>query len=488
MLNGLAAIVVFGLTFALWGLYHKIFNVVYFNAPVALLREFVICFVIACAIIAGVTSPIRSFLHPDKTEKFCGVFFNTELLNGSEFDSSIIIRKSDQVKGGIQIEGIAYEIGENVRYSFTQDIPCPDSNTFTFEVYGRDSISGEYPINYTTKYTIKINSKKETLNVVEETDRTDVLAPFAGDYVGSDAWEKLLPERQAAENAAMEAAEQRRAAEAEAQEKLDAAWAQEMTEIAEEAARKRAEQSAAVEQEMERRAAEQIASTPNLWISDYFGIYVPSSFAEGEAPSICRPIILAEGNDSYFAIICGAPKDLQWAYDYPWYIPYPLGPDASTTHIEYSSSDGFIAFDVMGHTADDRKIIEITDFPDVAYIGEYVQGEDLLPELYLWDGTYVCERGGTDGRKTITVQRNDDMTLSVSLYHIYGDGHEEYLDLTPQIGAYGNGEGFAYETDYSFTLQQDELTGVYSIALSQAYIYPDIDLKFDGVYIKQEPA
>ena len=99
MLNMLTAIVIFGLTFALWRLYHKIFNVVYFNAPVALLREFVICFVIACAIIAGVTSPIRSFLHPDKTEKFCGVFFNTELLNGSEFNSSILQHEKRPSKG-----------------------------------------------------------------------------------------------------------------------------------------------------------------------------------------------------------------------------------------------------------------------------------------------------------------------------------------------------------------------------------------------------
>lgn len=409
-------------------------------------------------------------------------------MKGSEFNSSILIEKSDQVKGGIQIEGMAYKIGENVTCSFTQDIPCPDSNTFTFEVYGRDSISGEYPINYTTKYTIKINSKKKTLNVVEETDRTDVPAPFTEDYVGSDAWEKLLPERQVAENAAMEAAEQRRAAEAEAQEKLDAAWAQEMTEMAEEAARIRAEQSNAVAREMERQAAEQIASMPNLWVSDYFGVYVPSSFAEGEAPSICRPIILDGGNDSYFSIISVAPRDLQWTYGLSWYIPYPLGPDASPTHIEYDSSDGLISFDVMGQTADGRNIIEITNFPDAAYIGEYIQGEDLLPDLCIWDGTYVCERGGADGRKTITVRRNDDMTLSVNLYHLYGDGHEEHLDLTPQIGAYGNGEDFAYVTDYSFTLQQDEFTGNYSIALSQAHIYPDIDLEFDGVYVKQETA
>ena len=80
------------------------------------------------------------------------------------------------------------------------------------------------------------------------------------------------------------------------------------------------------------------------------------------------------------------------------------------------------------------------------------------------------------------------MTLSVNLYHLYGDGREERLELTPQIGAYGNGEGFAYETDFSFTLQQDGITGIYSIALSQAHIYPDVDLEFDGINIKQETA
>lgn len=476
-------ILLIGLTIALWRLYHKMFHVMYFNAPVALIREFVICGAIAFVILSVILNPIISFLRPDKTKQFCGTFYNTELLNGSGFDAYITIEKSEQIKGGIQVEGYAREIGKNTIYSLTRDIPCPDSKTFTFEGPGSDPIHGAYTINY----SIKINPKKGTLSVNEETDQAGIPTPFDGDYVDSDAWDKLQAKRQAAEDAAMKAVKQEEAAEAEAQEESEAALAQKMTEEAEEAARIRAEQSTAVQREMERRAAEQIASTPNLWISDYFGVYVPSSLAEGEAPPTCHPIILDGGNDAYFAITGVVSRELQWTYGPSWSIPYPLGPDVSTTHIEYSSSDGLIAFDVVGQTADNRTIIEITSFPDAAYIGEYVQGEDLLPNLLQWDGTYVCERGGADGRKTITVRRNDDMTLSVSLYHLYGDGHEEYLDLTPQIGAYGNGEDFAFETDYSFTLQQDELTGVYSIALSQAYIYPDIDLKFDGVYIRQEP-
>lgn len=488
MLNGLMGIIILALTIAIWILYHKLFHVVYFNAPVALVKEFAVCFILAAAILYGVTSPIRSFFHPDKAEKYYGLFHNKELLNGNGFDARVTIEKSDEIKGGIKIHAYAMELGKNRTYSFTQDIPCPDSKTVSFEILESDSAHNYYPVNY----TIKMNPKKKTLQVVRETDRTDIPDPFTGDYVGNDAWEKLLPERKAAEAAAMEAAEQERAAETEAREKLRDAWAEEEAEMAREAARRRGEQENAVAQEMERRLAEQAASRPNLWITGYFGVYVPRAFAEGEGEPICRPLILdsgfEDGDAPYFTIIGCTPRDLQWVDAFSWRIPYPLGPDAPDAHIEYNSPDGFIALDVTGQTADGRNIIEITDFPDAAYIGEYIQGEDLVPNLYLWDGTYVCERGGADGRKTITVQRIDDMTLSVNLYHLYGDGREERLELTPQIGAYGNGEGFAYETDFSFTLQQDGITGIYSIALSQAHIYPDVDLEFDGIYIKQETA
>lgn len=449
MLNGLTTIVVLGLTFALWGLYHKIFNVVYFHAPVALLREFVICLVIACAIIAGVTSPIRSFLHPDKTEQFCGVFFNTELLNGSEFNSSILIEKSDQVKGGIQITGFASkigvsdaaEVGEYDIDSFTQDIPCPDSNTFSFEVPRRDSTYEEYTINY----TIKINPKKETLSVVEETDRTDFPAPFTGDYVGSDAWDKLLPKRQAAENA--------------------------ITEL----------------------------YAPNTWVSDYFGVYLPRSFAEGTDQSNCLSIVLGpmDGEDApEFLLQCYSGSRLEWAGGNSFVIPYPQGANVPTTHIEYDCSDysfqGLIAFDAKGQTADGKKIIEITDFPIEWYIGEYVQVEgDPLPDLCLWDGTYICdenddyytyEGGGIDTQKNITIRKIDDTTLSARLSCLDGDGYEQHLDITLQIEEFENQKRRASDGDFSFLLYYDNFEGCYEISVSQSNFY---DMDFSGTYLKQ---
>lgn len=52
-MSTLEMLVIAVLAIVLWILYHKIFDVIYFHAITALIREAVICIVIACFIVIG---------------------------------------------------------------------------------------------------------------------------------------------------------------------------------------------------------------------------------------------------------------------------------------------------------------------------------------------------------------------------------------------------------------------------------------------------
>lgn len=356
MLDGLIAIIVLALTIAIWILYHKLFHVVYFNAPVALVREFAICFLLAAGIFWVVTSPIRALFNHDEPER------------------------------------------KQIEETVTTD-------------YGHQGQTEE----------ANINEYEQMLAKIQEEDR-----------------------KREAEEAAREQAK------------------------AEEAARQK---------------AEWLAATPNPWIDQYFGVYVSRSFAEGEPGAVCHQLTIEPHSSSYFTIT-GSKVVGRYSYsDFTYAIPYPLGPDVSTTHIEYMSEIGLMAFDIIGKTQDRRIVVEITSFPDPVYMGQFIEGEDLLPDPYPWEGTYVCE--SDEGQKIMAVQQIDNLTLSASLYHLYPDGHEEYLEKTPTFYTHSGGD-FADEGDFAFTLLQDEVTGECSIEVKQTPAYPDINLGYDGIYMKQE--
>lgn len=185
-------------------------------------------------------------------------------------------------------------------------------------------------------------------------------------------------------------------------------------------------------------------------------------------------------------------------------IPSTVIPYSEIVSDAFTVSDGNVSFKVHlrgGMTDQDNDDYiyidntEIIDNPDNWWFGgtyypcTLEESEPIeLPSVLTWDGTYKCDNGGNDGSKTLTITKVDDHSFSFSMEHLYGDGHMESFSGTANIGTYNNGAYFAsYEQDKTlyFRLNEEPTNGEISIVISQIGIYPDIDLEYDGCYIKQ---
>ncbi len=421
------------LTIALFRLYHKMFRVIYTNALSGIARELFICFLLAGAIVVGIPLAIQSVFLPKKpVPDYYGNFYNTAFLEGQPFQTSIAIGESESSSDNITISGYAYAVSVNYQQNFVVDIPRPEENSFTFCDQSHEST-----------LTINFHPKNHTLEINQEAANSGTPTPYTGKYVDNDTWDGLLEERRAAKQA--------------------------------------------IEAAME----------PNHWIDDYFGLYISLPFLNGAEDA---PYLRFEINNN-------SQKDLsfKFANAYLWGpahyeifdfdVPYPRGTSESK-HIEYTSEEGGIAFDVLGQTEDGRQLIEITEFPYSEYIGLYAEASDLDSEIgkygvrLNWEGTYTCNNGGNDGTKSISVTQVDDTLLSIKMIHNYADGRVDTFETNAEIGFYSDDTFSAYSDQngkyLSFILGMDTENGEKTITISQGGIYPAIDLEYDGIYVKRQ--
>lgn len=463
------AILVLVLTAVLLYLYHKIFTVVYVNALAGIIREIAVCFVLAlviCSIIFNAlgitadskdaktnqpssnqppvqeqTSPVRDLFPWQESSQeppiksFYGSFNSTSLLNNGIFDVSLIIGDSKWTPDGINIFGVATAPGFNFVQNLDIDIPMPEGNTFTFQA---DEIA--------STLTITLHPEEHTLEITQEPMNSEVEAAYTGSYVDTETWESM-----------------------------------------------RGEWSAVIERNQE-------LAMPNRWIGDYNGSYILEAFIEGEegTPYTRFDIKSHEQNANTFqflpALWVGSNGNYGNPLDWAFYdIPFPLGNDKSR-HIEYETNDGLIAFDVLDDKADGRHVIRVTDCPHLECTGVFVSGAENLSDNFIqqgkrlnWPGTYVCEKGGVDGTKSISVSQADDQLLSIEMIHNYADGRVETYHATAEINAYGNGAYYAVsgsgEKWLDFQLQEDTDTGKKIMIVQQNGINPNIDWEYDGTYI-----
>lgn len=452
------AILVLVVTFILWRTYHKLFQVVYVNAAVGILREIVVCFVLACLIVSGVFSALGSIFHLDKSKNSStdssngvsifnthnaqeeadiirGNFYNTAFLDGAEgnlFDTWLCFGESETISDGIKISGYAYAEGFNYQQCFVVDIPRPDGNTFTCH---DELLAGTL--------TITFHPEDLTLDVVQEPLGSDIPTPYEGSYVDDDTWSGLIDERRAAV------------------EDIEAAL------------------------------------EPDKWIEKYYGEYVLVPFAEGveDSPFLWFEITAIRNDSTHFSFsnnLLGYHADEFFDYS----IPFPRKGFSSTSdHIEYQTNEGTIAFNILEDSEDGLHRIELTEFPYPKYEGIYIDAlEQVNPKLgfqgklLTWDGTYVCRSDDEDGVKTITVTQIDEMTISVDMAHTYADGREDFLHADAEIGAFNDDPYCAYyrqERMVDFQLEEDPNTKQKIITVGQTGIYPAIDKEFSGVYIRE---
>ena len=161
-------------------------------------------------------------------------------------------------------------------------------------------------------------------------------------------------------------------------------------------------------------------------------------------------------------------------------IPYPLGSDENK-HIEFETSDGLIAFDVLDDKADGRHVIRVTACPYLNDVGIFVSGaEDLDWSLMrygkrlTWPGNYVCESDGEDGTKSMSISQINDQLLSIEMVHNYADGRVETYHVEALINANGSDMYYALSEWFTFQLKIDETTGEKAIIVEQAVIIPSI--------------
>ena len=241
----------------------------------------------------------------------------------------------------------------------------------------------------------------------------------------------------------------------------------------------------------ERKAATEaaeVASEPNGWIEEYFGSYVWTPFLDGEEYAPYMTIRLSAGLTSVDFRLTAYDQDSNFM-DY--YIPYPRGPQEDA-YIEYMSNSGLIAFEIE-LAENGMPSIEIKNFPQSQLIGSYSMRPESFdvrlgkPGILLkWDGTYVCNNGGEDGSKTLTVTQKGSTSLSIDMIHNYANGNIETYHAEAEIGAFGKGPYFAACTQDDktlyFNLEVDPTSGEKVIQLDQLGIYPAIDLEYDGTY------
>ena len=453
----MAGILAIALTVVLMYLYHKLFTVVYVNALAGIIREIVVCFVLAVIILgtafkllgieldskdseaANPSAQVQTSQSPNRqkpsqnppVKSFYGTFHNMALLNNGVFDAFIIIGDSEWSQGGISVFGYATVPGLNYMQGFNVDIPMPEGNTFTFRT---DEIA--------STLTMTLHPDEYTLEIVQEPTTSDTETPFTGSYVDADTWNGLEDQ-----------------------------W------------------RAVIERNEE-------LAKPNRWISDYAGSYILEAFVEGEegAPYARFGIrTYSYGNTFRFspAIWIGGEYGIS-RFDWTDYdIPFPLGIDDSK-HIEYETDDGLIAFDVLDDKADGRHVIRVTACPYLKSTGVFVSGLEQVDSGLLnygrrltWPGNYVCESGGEDGTKSISISQVNDQLLSIEMVHNYADGRVETYHAEAETNAYGHGEYAAEDHGDKqpyFTLLEDPDTGRKAVRVQQFGINLSIDQEFDGTY------
>ena len=154
--------------------------------------------------------------------------------------------------------------------------------------------------------------------------------------------------------------------------------------------------------------------------------------------------------------------------------------------------DGLIAFDVLDDKEDGRHVIQVTACPNLKSTGVFVSGLEQVDSGLLnygrrltWPGNYVCESGGEDGTKSISISQINDQLLSIEMVHYYADGRVETYHAEAETNAYGHGEYAAEDHGDKrpyFTLLEDPDTGRKVVRVQQFGINPSIDQEFDGTY------
>lgn len=172
-------------------------------------------------------------------------------------------------------------------------------------------------------------------------------------------------------------------------------------------------------------------------------------------------------------------------------IPFPLGINDSK-HIEYETDDGLVAFDVLDDKADGRHVIRVTACPYLKSTGVFVSGLEQVDYNLLvyskrlaWPGNYVCESGGEDGTKSMSISQINDQLLSIEMVHYYADGRVETYHTVAETNAYRHDEYAADDNGDKklyFRLLEDPDTGRKAVRVQQNGINLSIDQKFDGTY------
>ena len=465
----LMGILILALTAALWYLYHKLFNVVYVNALAGIAKEIAACFFLSVIILTVVSNalgikakpkdkttdqppsqaqtdpspeqinPIRNLLpgqgssQEPPVKSFYGNFNSTSLLNNGIYDVLLTIGDSEWSQDGLSVFGFATAPGLNFVQTFNAEIPMPEGNSFTFAA---DEIG--------STLTITLHPEDHTLEIVQEPTIPNLETPYTGSYVDSETWKGLRDQ-----------------------------W------------------SAAVERN-------EAMAMPNRWIGDYAGRYILEAFAEGEegAPYAVFDVIFDEHNANTFqfwpALWVGgnSGNPLDWAF---YDIPFPLG-NRGSNHIEHETADGLIAFDVLEDKPDGRHVIQVTACPHLESVGTFVSGAENLDAGFLkqgerlnWPGDYVCESGGADGTKSISISQVNDQLLSIEMVHNYADGRVETYHADAEINAYGNGVYYALSVGdkwIDFKLQVDSDTGGKVVRVEQNGITAT-DPEFQGTYLRE---
>ncbi|MGN1154547.1 MAG: hypothetical protein ACI4TK_00060 [Agathobacter sp.] len=454
-MDTLKVILMLILAVALWVLYHKIFRVVYFDAIGAILKEIVVCLVIACLIVFGGFKAIGSFFHPKAPDPdYFGTYYNLQLLEGGIFDTMLTIKESDSKDEEITVIGYAGCIGINYIQNFEVDIPLPDGNTFIC-----------YDELHDSKITIIFNPDEDTLDVVQET-ASDMPTPYAGKYVNNDTWEGLQDERKTAWDAALAAT-------------APNLWIADYFGTYVSLPYDRGEDVPCL----------YFSLFSNSWSSQSFCLF-DNLYDNFEIPYPLGNV--APGHIEYASPtglvafdILGISNDGRQMieitdFPYPEYIgTYIAARDAYEIPVNETESETVPEIDEEynepgnGICFDD---VPTYEDPQGVMVGP-------IPANVSWDGTYTCRSDGADGTKTITISQTSDSTLSISMYHCYADGREETFDLVAEIGTYDRGSDFAsYEEEKTlyFSLKDNS-----TIEVSQLHIYPAIDLEFFGTYIKE---
>lgn len=192
------------------------FTVYYTNILVSMIREVVICILLAafvCSCISQLTrsafsskvsapessstvtdqpersqTPLQSiFASEEEKPAYIDGFHSLILLEGAGIDASLILEESDTIKNGVKISGYGMIGPLGYTQFFNVDIERPEGNVFTC-----------YDSQHSSTLTVTFYPDDHILNVVQETTDPDVPEIYTGTYVDNETWDGLLEERRAA--------------------------------------------------------------------------------------------------------------------------------------------------------------------------------------------------------------------------------------------------------------------------------------------------